>query len=198
MIMIIIVRSSFSSHPRRSHTRRHNAPPSRPRTRLHTPPPLPTPPPPPRPREAHRSGPRARPPRAQLIGLVFVLIFAVLGREFFSRRAPGAFGTFDVSLVTLFATVSTIQQWPDDLPLIFASESAEVYVSLTRFCHVFSLGSDSRLCLLSLALASLALPLRKFCFCPVPTLPSRHTFRAFLPRVCDTNEAQTLVQTLLQ
>jgi hypothetical protein len=76
--------------------------------------------------------PAPTPARPQLIGLVFVLVFAVLGREFFSERAPGAFGTFDTSLVTLFATVSNLQQWPDDLPFVFASESTEVRVFRSR------------------------------------------------------------------
>ncbi len=96
-------------------------------------------------RAAHRPGTRAHLPRAQLIGLVFVLIFAVLGREFFSERAPGAFGTFDVSLVTLFTMVSTLQQWPDDLPLIFASESEEVYYDNIKLYNdnIFSHDSSS-------------------------------------------------------
>jgi hypothetical protein len=78
---------------------------------------------------AHRPNIRLHLLSPQLIGLVFVLIFAVLGREFFSERAPGSFGTFDVSLVTLFGAVSTLQQWPEELPLVFASETEEVRVS---------------------------------------------------------------------
>ncbi len=75
--------------------------------------------------------------RAQVIGLVFVLIFAVLGRQLFSERAPGSFGTFDVSFVTLFGAVSTLEQWPDDLPIVVASDTAEVG-SFAHVCVLFS------------------------------------------------------------
>ena len=56
--------------------------------------------------------------RPQLIALVVLLIYAVLGYQFFSSRAPLAFGSFSASAVTLLGVITTITPWPLELPLV--------------------------------------------------------------------------------
>jgi hypothetical protein len=58
----------------------------------------------------------------QLIGLVVIFIYAVLGFQFFADRAPGAFGAFDSSVLTLLGVVTTLQPWPTDLPMMMPIE----------------------------------------------------------------------------
>ena len=58
----------------------------------------------------------------QLIGLVVIFIYAVLGFQFFADRAPASFGAFDVSVVTLLGVVTTLQPWPTDLPMMMPDD----------------------------------------------------------------------------
>ena len=67
----------------------------------------------------HARAPLTRAPsRPQLIALVVLLIYAVLGYQFFAGRAPLAFGSFSASAITLLGVVTTITPWPLELPMV--------------------------------------------------------------------------------
>jgi hypothetical protein len=53
----------------------------------------------------------------------------VVGFQFFGERAPESFGSFDISVVTLFGVVTTLQPWPLDLPLIIPNPDLNVHNS---------------------------------------------------------------------
>jgi hypothetical protein len=87
----------------------------------------------------------------QLIGLVVIFIYAVLGFQFFSDRAPASFGAFDTSVITLLGVVTTLQPWPTDLPMTIPNEGWNHSASSVRgtrateidvgvVCFAFSFG----------------------------------------------------------
>ena len=142
----------------------------------------------------------------QLIGLVVILIYAVLGFQFFADRAPAAFGAFDTSVLTLLGVVTTLQPWPEDLPMTIPDSGWNSSAGSGRgtrakevdfgvVCYAFSFGVICILILIQVAGLSTRAVICSFCNQPtVPFVPkifrNRHLI---LPLVRSRDQTVPLV-----
>lgn len=70
------------------------------------------------------------------LGLIVLIVFATIGQRGFGERAPGYFGTFSRSLLTMFKMVA-FGRWPwDELPW-FKDDNIDTRMDVGVVLYVF-------------------------------------------------------------